>query len=215
MRVFLILIAAAFAGNANAQALDCAALRSGDRPFEIAYAQVPLADDSPSVLVEQTFRGADGSVRRLRRSPAQPANVLVSYLRYAFGGRFEAYSANGVTVSEIGIEGVDFSSDPFGRRQDLTYVRSIRAGDPPARVEHATARYVGDESIAVGGCRFPVVVYDIERRAAEPRPGEPAMSAETFWYSTELRALLRFSVRLPRPFDLAAHRLTVDVAPFR
>lgn len=215
MRAVLTFMVAVCAGNVSAQTLDCAALRSGDRPFEISYAQVPLADDSPPVFVEQTFRGADGTVRRMRRSTAQPASVLVVENRYAFGVRVEAHSANGLTVSEIAIEGVDFSGDPFARRQDISYVRRIRVSGQPARVEHATARFAGDESMAVGGCRFPVVVYHIERRAAEPRPGEPATPIETFWYSVELRTFLRFAVASQRPSDVAAHRLTIDVTPFR
>jgi hypothetical protein len=214
MRLVVLLGLLTFAHHAHAQPVDCLALRAGGAPYEVTFASVPLATEPQIVLVEQYFPGPNDAMRRRHRAAGQSA-VFESQLRFAFGQRTERVSGGPPLVFEVTYEGVDLARDPFAARRDFSYTRRIRVSGQPERVDHSAARFLGEETMTVSGCGLPVVVYEIERRAAEPRPGEPATTTQRLWYAPDLRGFLRVSVSAPHPQDYAAVRISTSFTPLQ
>lgn len=203
MRRAALLLSLVLTTAAQGQELDCTALRSSDVPYRTTYAPAAGGRTASPVLFEDTERRSNGDVLRLRRLPGR-ADTSTVELRYSFVQR--TLDSAG-PVSEFRIEGLDLGRDPFGMRRDFSYTREVRNRGAAPFTEQNAARYLGEEMLTVSGCALPVVVYEIERRIAEPSPGQAGFSVDRFWYSPELRGFLRFSGTTPQFYDIVAVRI--------
>jgi hypothetical protein len=195
--------------SVRADTKDCDGLRGTSTPFQIVYTSV-TPPNGPAVT-EQYHRSEGGVGRRLRRSHGQ-MQVTTIETRYAFATRVRS----GATDTAITIEGIDLGIDHFAVGRDFTYTRRLRLADGSEQRDENVARLRGEETMTVSGCAFRVLVWEVERRRSDPRPGQPAATVEGFWYAPELRGFLRLQGRAagqPIAFDVTATRLEARFEP--
>jgi hypothetical protein len=212
-RRFASSLAALVSAAAPALALDCAALRDTQTPFEI---KLERRIETPGAQMQS----AEGRLQVFRKPPG-----LVTYQSFAPDSFFRArYPFSGFPD--------EFFTSKEGTRVDVTYSVTPGPGflqdDKPLAFHVTMKRHdgqiigeqdhaisvTGRRSVEVAGCEFEVI--RAQRRVTGTINDKPAESQTEFWYSPELKTSLFLATQTPNGATQAYKALDIvtEFKPF-
>ena len=183
------------ASGAQAAPLDCAALKTGDMPFQLTIARHaatyrdskgrPVAVPGRSMR-QQVFRGAGGETTAFMiETPETYARV-----RYR-NWKSVQLTARPANVEFASVYDIDLATDQLLARKSFDFVKTVTGSDSSQTTETSHAVFAREEDMKLGGCSFHLLVYDIATRISPHAQGGNVERKLRLHYSPELGVPLR------------------------